>query len=59
MQTLQVSLPNATFWTPTNPYLYNITVALQTGDSINSYFGVRTFSMHMHISQIHACHESF
>ena len=41
--TIALFVPN--LWTPNSPFLYNITVALASGDSVDSYFGVRTFTL--------------
>ena len=32
-------------WSPEHPNLYNITVTLASGDSVRSYFGMRTFGL--------------
>ena len=44
-QTFNLSLPSPQLWSPSSPFLYNFTVTLASGDSFNSYFGVRTFSL--------------
>jgi hypothetical protein len=38
---LSLPMPHARLWSPDNPYLYNLTVKLSSGDSVGSYFGMR------------------
>jgi len=44
-----VPVPNSNLWTPTNPYLYNLSITLSRGgsnvDSVASYFGMRKISL--------------
>jgi beta-galactosidase/beta-glucuronidase len=46
---LLLSVPNATLWTPPNPFLYDLDITLSNGvarvDSASSYFGMRKISM--------------
>ena len=46
---LLLPVPNATLWTPTNPFLYDLDVTLSDGatavDSVTSYFGMRKISL--------------
>jgi hypothetical protein len=46
---LSVPVPNPNLWSPTNPFLYDLTVTLSNGpamlDSVNSYFGMRKISL--------------
>ena len=42
---ISITIPSPTFWTPDNPYLYNLTVSLGGIDTVDSYFGVRTFTL--------------
>jgi hypothetical protein len=32
-------------WHPDHPFLYNLSLALDAGDSVMSYFGMRTFAL--------------
>jgi beta-galactosidase/beta-glucuronidase len=47
--TLTLSMPNARLWSPTDPYLYGLTVRLIRGgrpiDAVGSYFGMRSISV--------------
>ena len=47
--TLTLPVPNAQLWSPTNPYLYGLTVRLIHGgrpvDAVGSYFGMRSISV--------------
>jgi len=47
--TVSVPVPSATLWSPTNPFLYDLTVTLSNGpvqlDSVASYFGMRKISL--------------
>lgn len=44
-----LSVPNPNLWSPTNPFLYDLTVTLSNGpvrlDSVTSYFGMRKISL--------------
>jgi beta-galactosidase/beta-glucuronidase len=43
-----IKLPHARLWSPSHPFLYNLTVTLSGGgsaDSVGSYFGMRTFGL--------------
>jgi hypothetical protein len=46
---LLVPVPSPTLWSPTNPFLYDLTVTLSNGpaqlDSVASYFGMRKVSL--------------
>jgi hypothetical protein len=46
---LLLPVPNPTLWSPTNPFLYDLTVTLSNGavqlDSVASYFGMRKISL--------------
>ena len=47
--TLTLPVPNARLWSPTDPYLYGLTVQLTRGgrpiDAVGSYFGMRSISV--------------
>jgi hypothetical protein len=51
-----LAIPNPNLWSPTNPYLYNLTVSLKNGaatvDSVNSYFGMRKISLSTNNNQV-------
>ena len=40
----RVTIPEAHPWTPEDPWLYRVTVDLEDGDHVESYFGLRKFS---------------
>ena len=43
-----IKLPHARLWSPSDPFLYNLTVRLSAGgstDTVGSYFGMRTFGL--------------
>ena len=43
-----IKLPHARLWSPSHPFLYNVTVKLSGGgsvDTVGSYFGMRTFGL--------------
>jgi beta-galactosidase/beta-glucuronidase len=43
-----IKVPHARLWSPTHPFLYNLTVRLSDGgstDTVGSYFGMRTFGL--------------
>jgi len=43
-----IKVPHARLWSPSNPFLYNLTVKLSGGgstDTVGSYFGMRTFGL--------------
>jgi hypothetical protein len=46
---LLLPVPNPTLWSPTNPFLYDLTITLSNGmtqmDSVSSYFGMRKISL--------------
>jgi hypothetical protein len=42
---LTLGIPNAHLWSPNDPYLYQLSVRLATGDSVQSYFGMRKISI--------------
>ena len=46
---LWLPVPNPTLWTPTNPFLYDLTVTLSNGpaklEAVTSYFGMRKISL--------------
>jgi Glycosyl hydrolases family 2, sugar binding domain/Glycosyl hydrolases family 2, TIM barrel domain/Glycosyl hydrolases family 2 len=47
-QPFDVTLANATRWSPATPFLYDVEVSLsgvKTADRVNSYFGMRTIEM--------------
>ena len=43
-----IKIPHARLWSPSHPFLYNLTVTLSGGgsiDTVGSYFGMRTFGL--------------
>jgi hypothetical protein len=45
---LTIKLPHARLWSPSHPFLYNLTVTLSgegSTDTVGSYFGMRTFGL--------------
>ena len=43
-----IKVPHARLWSPSHPFLYNLTVTLSGGgstDTVGSYFGMRTFGL--------------
>eukprot|EP01047_Picozoa_sp_COSAG01_P028567 COSAG01_NODE_1924_length_8886_cov_6.780699_5_plen_473_part_00 len=42
---LSVAIPAPQHWSPAQPDLYEFTVTLASGDSVGSYFGMRTFTL--------------
>ena len=46
---VSIPVPNATLWSPENPFLYDVDVRLQNGlqvvDNVSSYFGMRKISL--------------
>ena len=53
---LVLPIPSPNLWTPTNPFLYDLTVTLSNGpvqlDSVTSYFGMRKISLVTNNTQI-------
>ncbi|MBN1410441.1 MAG: AbfB domain-containing protein, partial [Spirochaetales bacterium] len=49
---INISIPSAKLWSPSSPFLYNLTVTVSSGntivDTINSYFGMRKISVGSH-----------
>lgn len=47
--TLTINIPGAHLWSPTDPFLYDLVITLNSGasvlDSVNSYFGMRKVSL--------------
>ncbi|MBR6997671.1 MAG: beta-galactosidase [Prevotella sp.] len=41
---IELSVPNAMLWSPTNPWLYDLEVALQSGDHVKAYTAMRKIS---------------
>ena len=41
---IELSVPNAKLWSPTNPWLYDLEVALQSGDHVKAYTAMRKIS---------------
>jgi hypothetical protein len=41
-ETLVLPVPHAHLWFPADPHLYDLSVKLSSGDSVGSYFGMRT-----------------
>jgi len=41
---LSLALPDARPWSPDDPFLYDLRVRLASGDSVSSYFGMRTIA---------------
>lgn len=42
---LSAKIPNPKIWCPANPFLYDLVIKLSTGDTVTSYFGMRTVSL--------------
>ncbi|MCR4957999.1 MAG: beta-galactosidase [Prevotella sp.] len=42
--TIQLDVPNAKLWSPTNPWLYDLEVSLASGDRVKSYAAMRKIS---------------
>jgi Glycosyl hydrolases family 2, sugar binding domain/Glycosyl hydrolases family 2, TIM barrel domain/Glycosyl hydrolases family 2 len=44
-QPIVLHVPNAHLWSPSDPFLYGLTLTLSNGDSVGSYFGMRKISV--------------
>jgi len=44
-QAVTLPIPSAYAWSPASPYLYDLRVSLEGGDTVISYFGLRTFAL--------------
>ncbi len=44
-QSLVLDIPRAHPWSPDDPFLYDLTVSLSSGDSVRSYFGMRKIAI--------------
>jgi beta-galactosidase/beta-glucuronidase len=43
---ITITVSNPTLWTPSTPYLYNLSIVLDGGlDEVGSYIGFRTFTL--------------
>ncbi|MFI1395391.1 AbfB domain-containing protein [Streptomyces sp. NPDC020681] len=42
---LSVALPGARLWTPEDPFLYDVTAQLSSGDNVGSYAGMRSIAV--------------
>src|SRR6185437_1801739 len=42
---IAVRVPNAKLWSPSDPFLYDLSVHLSTGDTVKSYFGMRKIAV--------------
>jgi hypothetical protein len=42
---IAVRVPNPKLWSPSTPFLYDLTVRLSTGDTVKSYFGMRKIAV--------------
>ncbi len=42
---IAVRVPSAKLWSPSTPFLYDLTVRLSTGDTVESYFGMRKIAI--------------
>lgn len=42
---LTLPVPDARLWSPDDPFLYDLTVSLESGDSVTSYFGMRKIAV--------------
>jgi len=40
-----LGIPDAHLWSPDNPHLYDLDVAIPSGDAVSSYFGMRSFGI--------------
>ncbi len=43
--TVSIRIPQARLWSPDDPYLYRLRVRLTSGDSVESYFGMRKIAV--------------
>jgi len=43
--TLSLPLPNPRRWSPSDPFLYGLRVRLESGDEVESYFGMRSIAI--------------
>ena len=43
--TVAIPLPNARTWSPADPFLYGLRVRLESGDEVESYFGMRSIAV--------------
>ncbi len=43
--TVSIPLPNARKWSPSDPFLYGLRVRLESGDEVDSYFGMRSIAV--------------
>ena len=44
-ESIAVRIPSPKLWSPSTPFLYDMTVRLSTGDSVKSYFGLRKIAV--------------
>src|SRR5262249_60312932 len=42
---MSIRVPNAHKWSPADPFLYGLRVRLASGDSVDSYFGMRRIAV--------------
>ena len=43
--TLDLQIPNARRWSPSDPFLYSVHVTMDSGDELESYFGMRSIAV--------------
>jgi len=44
-QPVTLAIPNMRLWSPEDPFLYDVTLTLPSGDKVTSYFAMREFGM--------------
>jgi len=42
---MRIAIPRPRLWGPDDPFLYDLRVTLESGDTVESYFGMRTVSL--------------
>jgi hypothetical protein len=44
--TATIAIPSPHRWSPSDPFLYSVRVRLDSGDTVDSYFGMRSIAIH-------------
>jgi hypothetical protein len=44
--TAAIAIPSPHRWSPSDPFLYGLRVTLESGDEVESYFGMRSIALH-------------